>query len=69
MQTPCDPAADCALLTYQDAARRLAVSDRTVWSLVKRGELPVVKIGAAVRIDPADLLAYIAAQKTPLDGR
>ena len=51
------------LLTYREAATRLAVSERTVWSLVKAGALPAVKIGSAVRVDPVDLAAFIERQK------
>lgn len=58
-----------ALLTYRRAARRLGVSERTLWGLVKRGQLPAVKFGGVVRIDPVDLDRFIekakAGQQTP----
>jgi excisionase family DNA binding protein len=52
-------------LTYREAAAALRISERSLWSLVRAGRLPAVRIGAAVRIDPADLAAYIAAAKQP----
>jgi len=51
------------LLTYCEAARRLGCSERTVWELVRRGELPAVKYLRNVRIDPRDLDAFIANHK------
>ena len=47
------------LLTYKQAAEMLGVTDRTVWTLVDEGELPAVRFGRSVRIDPIDLRAYI----------
>ena len=51
------------LLTYREAAALLGVTDRTVWTLVDRGELPAVRFGHSVRIDPADLRAFIEQAK------
>lgn len=56
-------AAESLLLTFDAAAEMLAVSPRTVWSYVKRGVLPVVRMGRAVRIDRRDLLAFIDRMK------
>lgn len=47
------------LLTYRAAGRVLGVTERTVWTYVQRGELPAVRFGGSVRIDPADLRAFI----------
>lgn len=46
-----------------EAARLLTVSERTLWSLTKRGDLRCIRIGRAVRYDPADLRAWISQQK------
>ncbi len=46
-------------VTAAEAARLLRVSARTLYNLVKRGELPRVMIGSAVRYSPADLAAFI----------
>ena len=51
------------LLTYRDAAKLLGVTDRTVWQLVKDGHLPAVRFGRSVRIDPADLRAFVERAK------
>ncbi|MEE9128548.1 MAG: helix-turn-helix domain-containing protein [Phycisphaerales bacterium] len=51
------------LLTYDQAGKMLGVSGRTVWTLVDRGELPAVRFGRSVRIDPADLRTFIERAK------
>lgn len=51
------------LLTYRQAAEILGVVDRTIYNLVRRGALPAVRFGGNVRIDPADLQAFIAKAK------
>jgi excisionase family DNA binding protein len=55
------------LLTYREAAHLLGLTDRTIFNLVRKGELRGVKIGIGrnglVRIDPRDLDEYIAACK------
>jgi excisionase family DNA binding protein len=47
------------LLTYQDAAARLAVSVSTVRRLVAAGTLPCVRIGASVRVSESALDRFI----------
>lgn len=56
------------LLTYREAGKLLGVTERTIWTLVTEGELPRVRFGRSVRIDPADLRAYIDRCKTPAPG-
>lgn len=56
------------LLTYKQAGELLGVTERTVWTLVADGELPAVRFGRSVRIDPADLRAYIDRCKTSSRG-
>ena len=51
------------LLTYDQAGKLLGVTGRTVWTLVHRGDLPAVRFGHSVRIDPADLRAFIERSK------
>ena len=43
------------LLTAQEAAELLKVKKATVYEMVKRGQIPAVKIGKQVRIDREDL--------------
>lgn len=52
------------LLTKRGAASVLAVSERTVTALTTSGRLPFVRVGKCVRIDPADLAAFIASRKS-----
>jgi excisionase family DNA binding protein len=48
---------DKELLTPQDVADMFGVSKRTVQLWIKRGELPVIKIGRTVRIKRDELLS------------
>ena len=57
------------LLTYKQAGGLLGVTERTIWTFVDRGELPAVRFGRSVRIDPADLRAYIDRCKTAAPGK
>ena len=57
------------LLTYKEAGKLLGVTDRTIWTLVNDGQLPAVRFGRSnVRIDPADLRAFIASSKVTRPG-
>jgi len=47
-----------AFFTYQDVARRWQCSVATVARLVKRGDLPCVRIGTLVRIAAVAVLTY-----------
>lgn len=51
------------LLTAEQVAERLSVSERYVWRLGREGELPRVQVGKYVRFDPADITAFIAGRK------
>jgi excisionase family DNA binding protein len=51
------------LLTPREAAKALSICERTLYALTRRGELPVVRIGRAVRYDVADLRGYIDRMK------
>jgi excisionase family DNA binding protein len=51
------------LLTYAEAAKVLGVCQRTVWQLVRDGELPAVRVRRAIRIRRRSLLAYISARE------
>ena len=57
------------LVTPREAARLLAVSERTLWSLAAAGEIPRVRIGRAVRYRVADLRAYVDAPPPNEKGR
>ncbi|HEY5708127.1 MAG TPA: helix-turn-helix domain-containing protein [Solirubrobacterales bacterium] len=49
--------------TERTLAAYLAVSDRTIRNWIRRGELPSYKLGAARRIDPADVDAFLAQRR------
>lgn len=49
--------------TERTLAAHLAVSDRTIRNWIRRGDLPSYKIGAARRIDPADVENFLARHR------
>lgn len=51
------------LLTPRQAAAALQLSERTLWELTHRGEIPRLKIGASVRYDLRDLQSWIDKKK------
>jgi len=51
------------LLPVRAAADYLGVSRATVERLVSRGQLPVVRVGAATRYDVEDLDAFIETNR------
>jgi excisionase family DNA binding protein len=54
---------DLDLKNIDGAARRLGMSPRHLWDLVKAGKVPYVRLGRLVRFMPADLDAYIKAHR------
>jgi excisionase family DNA binding protein len=48
------------LVSPREAARVLAISERTLWQLTHDGAVRCVRIGRAVRYDPRDLAEYIS---------
>lgn len=56
------------LLTVPEAAKRLCVSETTVWRLRRKRELPSVKIGTATRI-PAEAVDQFVADQLPEPAR
>jgi excisionase family DNA binding protein len=47
------------LLTPREAAKALAICERTLYALTKTGELPAVRMGRCVRYDLDALKAWI----------
>lgn len=47
-------------VTMREAAEMLSISERSVWTLVNRGDLRSFKVGRSVRI-PIDALRALAA--------
>jgi excisionase family DNA binding protein len=58
-----NPAASPRFFTERTLAAYLAVSDRTIRNWIRRGELPSYKLGAARRIDPTDVDAFLAQRR------
>lgn len=60
------PPIEPMLLTVRQAAQVLSISERTLFSLTKSGEIPAVRFGERnVRYDPADLRRWIETAKNP----
>jgi excisionase family DNA binding protein len=57
------------LLTPRDAAGVLRISERLLWELTDRKEIPCLKIGRLVRYSPADLQAWIDRTKLEQESR
>lgn len=53
------------LLDVDQAAELLAVRPRMIRRLIEERRLPVVRVGRHVRVDAADLAAYVEAQRRP----
>lgn len=55
------------LLTAREAAERLRISERSLWTLsAPRGALLAVRLGNSVRYDSGDVLAFLEAAKNIL---
>jgi len=51
------------LMTPKQAAARLAISERKLWSMTKEGRIPAVRFDRVVRYDVTDLDNFIRAMK------
>lgn len=56
------------LLLPREAAKALAISERTLWTLTKSGEIPCVRLGSSNRYNLRDLEAYIQ-RRTEVAGK
>ena len=66
-QTHTDECIQPMLLMGREAAKILSISERTLFTLTKAGEIPAVRIGRSVRYDPADLRIWIESAKRRFD--
>lgn len=55
-------------LTVEEAAQLLKVSKYTIYQLIKRGELPVQRIGRQIRIDPDTLTNFLSKDTQAKDS-
>jgi excisionase family DNA binding protein len=53
---------DDRLLTAHEVADQLRVSTMTIYRLIRRGELPAVRVGRNYRVRESELEAYLGAQ-------
>jgi excisionase family DNA binding protein len=51
------------LLSIEEAAAVLAISQRGVYRLIERNNLLVLKVGGCTRIEPQELRRFIAEQR------
>jgi excisionase family DNA binding protein len=51
------------LLTYREAVAYLHISERTLWSMQKYGEIATVRLRQSVRFDRQELDRWIDAQQ------
>jgi excisionase family DNA binding protein len=52
------------LLTSREAARYLGISERHLWAITARGDLPCIKLGRTVRYAIEDIEAYLKRSKS-----
>lgn len=65
LRRPVDPPLnDRAAWSLQDTARALGLSIRTVQHLVRRGELPVARIGRRLLFSPERIRAWLESRQT-----
>jgi hypothetical protein len=57
-KAPASPA-DPLVVTEREAARRLGISPRTMWTMRNAGQVPFIKIRGAVRYAVTDLIELI----------
>jgi excisionase family DNA binding protein len=56
------------LLTVGDVAGILAVSNMTVYRLIKRGELAAIRVGKNYRIRESDVDRYLSDRSVKVEG-
>jgi excisionase family DNA binding protein len=54
-----EPTLSPLLVSPREAAKLLSVCEKTLWTLTKAGQIPVVRIGRAVRYSMDDLRDWI----------
>lgn len=54
-----NPKPETLLVTPREAAAMLSMSERKLWTLSNRGEIPRIKVDRMVRYAVADLRAFI----------
>lgn len=56
------------VLTVEEIAHRLKVSEATVYNLLRQRKIPGFRVGRAWRVEEADLADFIQRQKSRWSG-
>jgi excisionase family DNA binding protein len=51
------------LLTPREVAEALRISERSLWTITRRGEIASIRVGRLVRYSPADVQSWIDARR------
>jgi predicted DNA-binding transcriptional regulator AlpA len=51
------------LLKPDEVAKTLSICPRSLWTLMRQGKIPCVRINRSVRYDPRDITEFIHNQK------
>lgn len=54
---------DIEWLSSKEAARRLGITQRTLYRLIDEGQLPAYKLGRVIRLQQAEVDAFIEAAR------
>lgn len=60
---------DTELLSVRRASRRLGLHRATTYNLIRRGVIPAMRVGGSIRLDPRELDAWLAEQRTGRSDR
>ena len=60
-------ATQAGLMTVQDVATKLNLSESTVYALMRDGRIPALKIGSQWRVEPNRLQQWLDSKNQPLD--
>jgi len=64
-----DALATDKLYTVQEVASHLRCTRRTIFNMIRRGELSAVRVGGLTRISASQLDAYLTRPSKPRRGR
>ena len=56
------------LLTVAEVAASMRVSTMTVYRLIKRGDLPAVRVGHNYRVRGSDVERYLSSRSVQVEG-
>ena len=62
------PPAERVALTYAQAGQLLGVSPRTIWRMVREGDLRPIRVRRSTRITRAEIERYTIAQEAAAHG-